>query len=196
MWNQRYATPHEAYGTEPNAFLRAVAGRIPTGPVLVIAAGEGRNAIYLASMGHEVTAMDQSEVGLANAASMATSRGLSLETTVADLADFDFGESKWNGIVSVWAHVPPPIRQRVHAASVRALKPGGVFILEAYRPEHLALAGRGGPPMPELLFDAATARAELDGLDVELCQDVSRHISEGRFHEGPSATVQVLAVRP
>lgn len=195
MWDQRYAEAHEAYGTEPNAFVSAVAGRIPSGPVLVIAAGEGRNALHVASLGHQVTAMDQSAIGLANARSLAAIRGLSLDTVVADLTDFDFGESRWAGIVSVWAHVPPAIRKRVHAACVQALKPGGVFILEAYHPEHLELPGRGGPPMRELLFDAATARAELSGLDFDLCQDARRHISEGRFHEGPSATTQVLAVR-
>jgi len=196
MWDQRYSKPHAAYGTEPNSFLRAVAGRIPPGPVLVIAAGEGRNAVFLAERGHPVTAMDQSEVALEHAAALAANRGVQLETVVADLADFDFGESRWSGVVSVWAHVPVSLRKRVHAVCVRALEPGGAFILEAYAPAHLDRPGKGGPPVAELLFEAETVRRELKGLDFELCQESNRVVSEGRDHQGPSATTQILAFRP
>ena len=86
MWNARYAEAFEAYGTKPNDFLKAVSGQIPPGPVLVIAAGEGRDAVFLAELGHEVTAMDLSEIGLANAATLAAERQVNLTTVVADLA--------------------------------------------------------------------------------------------------------------
>ncbi|MCB9744397.1 MAG: class I SAM-dependent methyltransferase [Alphaproteobacteria bacterium] len=196
MWDQRFSEPHASYGTAPNVFLEAVAGRIPEGPVLVLGAGEGRDAVHLAGLGHAVTAMDLSAVGLANAVELAASRGLSLETLVADLADFELGESRWAGIVSIWAHVPPAIRQRVHAAVPAALRPGGVFILEAFHPEQLTAPGQGGPPVRAMLFDAATVRGELEGLSMELCQDVTRVVDEGRYHQGLSVTVQVLARRP
>lgn len=195
FWDGRYAEAHLAYGTEPNAFVAAVAGRVPQGPVLVLAAGEGRDAVFFAGRGHAVTAVDLSEVGLRHAADLAERRGLSLQTVVADLADYALGEAQWSGIIATWAHLPPPLRAKVHAACVRALRPGGVLILEAYRPEHLDMPGRGGPPVAAMLFDAATARRELDGLEFELCQDVQRHVAEGRDHEGLSATVQVLARR-
>ncbi len=196
MWDRRYSKPHAAYGKAPNSFLGAVAKRIPPGPVLVIGAGEGRNAVFLAEQGYAVTAMDQSKVGLANASELASSRGLTVQTVVADLSDFDMGEDKWSAIVSIWTHIPAELRARVHRASVRALKPEGVFILEAYTPEHLALPGKGGPPVPALLFDAATCRHELEGLSLQLCQDTRREVSEGSEHRGLSATVQVLGIRP
>lgn len=195
MWDARYAVPFAAYGSEPNAFLHAVAGRIPPGPVLVIAAGEGRDAVFLAARGHSVTAMDQSAVGLANAAALAASQKVALTTVVADLADFDFGHARWAGIVAIWAHLPSALRARVHAACVQALAPGGVFILEAYSPAHLALPGKGGPPVADMLVDPATARRELEGLRFELCQQALRDVAEGRDHQGPSATTQVLAIR-
>lgn len=196
LWNERFSERYAAYGTEPNAFLSAVAGRIPDGPVLVMAAGEGRNAVHLAQLGHDVTAVDLSEVGLAHAAELAGERGVALHTVVADLAEFDPGEAAWAGIVTIWAHVPPPVRARVHAAVPLALRPGGAFVAEAYHPRHLDMPGIGGPPVADLMVTADAARRELDGLEFELCQEVDRHIAEGRLHQGLSATTQVLARRP
>lgn len=196
MWNERYADAFAAYGTDPNDFLRAVADRIPDGPVLCLAEGEGRNAVFLAQRGHAVTAVDQSQVGLANAARLAAERGVRIETVAADLADFDLGDARWAGIVSIWAHVPPVIRGPLHAACVRALRPGGALVLEAYTPEQLDRPGRGGPPVAELMMTPDALRAELAGLDFERCAAVERDVQEGRYHTGPSATVQVLAFKP
>jgi SAM-dependent methyltransferase len=196
MWDARFEDAFAAYGSEPNDFLRAVAGRIPAGPVLDLAAGEGRNAVHLAELGHEVTAVDLSPVGLENAATLAARRGVDLTTVVSDLADFDLGESRWAGIISVWAHVPPDLRSTIHAAVVRALRPGGAFVLESYAPAQLERPGRGGPPVVELLLDPKTARRELAGLRLEICQQTDRIVEEGRFHNGLSATTQLLGFRP
>lgn len=196
MWNERYAETFASYGTEPNDFLRAVADRIPEGPVLCLAEGEGRNAVFIAQRGHAVTAVDLSDVGLANAAKLAGERGVELTTVVADLAEFDPGEARWAGIVSIWGHVPPAVRSRLHAACVAALKPGGVFILEAYCPRQLERPGLGGPPDVALLMTADGLRKELSGLRFERCEEVDRDVNEGRYHKGPSATVQVLAFKP
>lgn len=196
MWNERYADPFVSYGTEPNDFLREVADRIPDGPVLCLAEGEGRNAVFLALKGHAVTAVDFSEVGLANAAKLAAARGVQVECVLADLAVYEPGEARWAGIVSIWAHVPPAIRRPLHAACVRALEPGGVLVLEAYTPRHLDRPGKGGPPSAELLMDPDALREELAGLTFERCAEVERDVHEGKYHLGPSTTVQVLAFKP
>jgi SAM-dependent methyltransferase len=195
MWNERYSVPFTAYGTDPNDFLREVGGRIPDGPVLCLAEGEGRNAVFLATLGHAVTAVDLSEVGLANAQRLAAERGVAITTEVADLASYDLGESRWAGIVSIWAHVPAAVRSRLHAASVRALRPGGALVLEAYTPRQLERPGMGGPPTADLLMTPEVLRDELAGLRFELCEEIDREIAEGRYHRGPSATVQVLAFK-
>jgi SAM-dependent methyltransferase len=196
LWDDRYADAYTAYGTHPNDFLRAVARQIPNGPVLVLAAGEGRNAVYLAEIGYDVTAVDQSAVGMANATKLALSRGVAISTIVADLADFNMGTSQWAGIVSIWAHLPSKLRGHVHGEVATALRPGGVFILEAYSPAHLDLPGKGGPPVTEMLVELDDATQELDGLDFHLSQDARRYVSEGREHHGPSATTQLLGARP
>lgn len=195
MWNERYSDTFTSYGTEPNDFLCEVAGRIPSGPVLCLAEGEGRNAVFLAQRGHAVTAVDLSDVGLANAATLAASRGVVLTTVVADLATYELGEAQWAGIVSIWAHVPSIVRTRLHRACVRALRPGGALVLESYTPRHHEL-GRGGPPSTDWLMTAAGLRLELAGLRFERCDEVERVVSEGRYHQGESSTVQLLAFKP
>lgn len=196
MWNERYAATFASYGTEPNDYLREVVARIPEGPVLCLAEGEGRNAVFVAQHGHPTTAVDLSDVGLANATRLAAERKVSITTVVADLAAYDLGVEKWAGIVSIWAHVPIALRAPLHAACVRALRPGGAFVLEAYTPRQLTRPGKGGPTDVAMLMTPEALREELAGLRIERCTEVERDVSEGTYHQGPSTTVQVLAFKP
>lgn len=195
FWNERYAAGHYVYGEAPNAFLEEVASRIPSGPVLCLAEGEGRNAVYLATLGHRVTAVDQSETGLSKTRALAAKFGVSVETIRADLADFTVAQAAWAGIVAVFAHLPPPLRKRIHAESVRGLVPGGVFILEAYSPAQMAY-DTGGPRDPELLMSLTELGSELRGLELLMAREIERDVIEGTFHTGRGAVVQVLARKP
>ena len=194
FWDERYATDEYVYGVEPNDFLRAEAHRIPPGPVLCLAEGEGRNAVFLAGLGHAVTAVDLSLEGLKKAARLAERHGVALEVIQADLATFDLGRDHWSGIVAIFAHVAPAVRQHVYAQIPHALRPGGCFVMESYRPEQLAL-GTGGPKEVSLLSTLGELRAELAALELVVAREANREIHEGRFHGGPSATVQLVGVR-
>jgi SAM-dependent methyltransferase len=195
MWDQRFSETGFAYGKEPNDLLREQAARLPPGPVLELAAGEGRNGVWLAERGHDVTLVDGSGVGLAKAEEMARERGVKVRAVVSDLAEYVIEPAAWSGIVSIWAHLPPALRARVHAACVRGLRPGGVFVLEAYTPAQLAHA-TGGPRQVDLLMTLEGLRAELAGLDFLVGRELEREIHEGKYHQGPSAVVQVVARRP
>ncbi len=195
MWNERYSSPGYAYGTEPNDFLASVATRIPPGRVLSIADGEGRNGVFLATLGHDVTSVDASAVGLAKAQRLAATRGVHITTIVADLADYAIAPGSWQGIVSVFCHLPPALRQRVHRQVVRGLSPGGLFVLEAYSVRQL-LHGTGGPASAELLPTLGALRTELAGLEQLHAVEIEREIHEGVHHDGLSAVVQVIARRP
>jgi SAM-dependent methyltransferase len=195
MWNERYSSPGYAYGTEPNDFLAAVATRIPPGRVLSIADGEGRNGVFLATLGYDVTSVDASSVGLAKAQGLAAERGVRIATVVADLADYVISPGSWQGIVSIFCHLPPALRRRVHEQVVRGLAPDGVYVLEAYSVQQLR-HGTGGPTSTELLPTLEALRAELAGLDLLHAVEIERDIHEGALHHGPSAVVQVLARKP
>jgi SAM-dependent methyltransferase len=194
FWNERYGAPGFVYGTEPNDFLAAVAESIPRGPVLTIGEGEGRNALFLAGLGLDVVAVDQSEVGLAKARARAEERGLRIETHAADLRDFVIEPGAWAGIVSIFCHLPPAIRVPLHAAVVRGLRPGGVYVLEAYTPAQFG-RGTGGPPSPELMVSLVDLKRELAGLEFLHAEELEREVREGAYHTGLASVVQVVARR-
>jgi len=193
FWNHRYGLPGWAYGTEPNDFLREVAPTLE-GPVLCLGEGEGRNAVFLAQRGLDVTAIDLSPKALEKAQQLASERGVRIKTQEADLADFPLGERQWGAIVSIWCHLPPWLRQRVHREVVRALEPGGRFVLEAYTPEQLA-HDTGGPKSLDLLYAPADLREDLQGLVLDQFEARERQVDEGEWHRGRSAVVQVVARR-
>ena len=194
FWNERYGGAGYVYGTAPNDFLVSVAAEIPAGPVLCLAEGEGRNAIFLAARGHAVTAVDQSEAGLAKARALAEARGVPLATVTADLAEFEIVPQSWAGIVAIFMHLPPTLRRAVLARAAAGLRPGGVFVMEAYTPAQLG-RGTGGPRDVALLPTLAELRAELGDLDWLIARELERDVREGTGHTGAAAVVQVLARR-
>ncbi len=193
MWDERYGKDMFHYGTEPNDFLRAHAADLPAGgQVLCIGEGEGRNAVFLAQQGFAVTAVDGSAVGLQKLQRLAAERGVAVTTVVADLSTHSLGDATWDAVVAIWVHLPSTLRGRVHRAAVRALRPGGVFLLESYTPRQLAF-GTGGPQQVDMLPTAAGLREELAGLDPVILHEIERDVHEGAGHAGMSAVVQVLA---
>lgn len=194
MWEQRYGDAHYLYGTEPNDFLAQAVADLPAGDALCVADGEGRNGVHLASLGHRVTSVDITEAGMAKAAALAERAGVSLTTVVADLADFDLGSDRWDLIVSIFAHTPPAVRAAIHGSISSALKPGGVFVLEAYTPAQIG-RGTGGPPVPELTMDLARLESELTGMRFDHGVETIRPVVEGPGHTGDGAVVQVIARR-
>lgn len=198
MSDQRYSASDFAYGTEANDFLKAEFQKIPSGGrVLCLAEGEGRNAVFLAQNGYQVTAVDISEVGLNKALKLASERGVEIATQVVDLADYSLGEQQWDGIVSIWVHMPDAIRQHVHAQIAPALKQGGVFILEAYTYEQTTMEAVGGPSatQKDRFGSLEKLRIELEALEEVIGVEKQRMISEGTRHQGLSAVVQFIGCK-
>jgi 2-polyprenyl-3-methyl-5-hydroxy-6-metoxy-1,4-benzoquinol methylase len=191
-WNQRYSESGFAYGTEPNEFLKSVHASIPKGKLLSLAEGEGRNAVFLATLGCNVTAVDCSAVGMQKAKQLALSHGVDLKTIVSDLNDFDIEPDYWEGIISIFCHQPKPLRKKLHHAVVRGLKPNGVFILEAYSPKQLQF-NTGGPKDENLLMTLNDVKNELSGLSFEIAKETERDVREGMYHNGKSSVIQIVA---
>lgn len=196
MWDERYSSDDYLYGREPNGFLESMTSTIlEGGRVLCLADGEGRNGVFLSQRGFDVTTIDQSQRGVDKARRFAVKSGVELDARVGDLSSADLGEGQWDAIVSIFAHMPPDIRADLHARAVQALKPGGLFVLEAYTPSQVG-RGTGGPPVPELTMTLDGLRFELDGLIEEHGVELVRRVVEGDGHTGDGAVVQYVGRRP
>lgn len=195
MWDQRYSEEGFAYGTEPNDFLVSVVEFLPpNGTVLSLGEGEGRNGVYLAARGHYVVAVDSSAVGLAKAASLARHRGVVLRTEKTDLARYTIPPLSYDAIVSIFCHLSPELQVRLYSQIYQGLRPGGVFILEAYSKRQLEF-NTGGPKNADLLMDPDTIKQALHPLKLRHCAETERIIQEGRYHNGRGAVIQIIGVK-
>ncbi|MDZ4848775.1 MAG: class I SAM-dependent methyltransferase [Pirellulaceae bacterium] len=191
MWNERYGSDEYIYGTQPNSFLAEHANLL-SGPVLSLAEGEGRNAVFLATLGLDVLGVDGSDVGLAKATALAESRGVVIKTEVADLATYEPPEDCFGSVISIFAHLPSEVRRRLYRLVERSLKPGGIFLLEAYTKSQLA-RNTGGPKDPDLLMARLDLEKEFPDCEVIRSQEIERDVHEGKFHTGLASVVQFIA---
>lgn len=191
MWDERYAVDEYVYGTEPNAFLAENAGLL-SGPVLSLAEGEGRNAVFLASLGLDVLGVDGSAVGLAKARRLAAAQGVSIRTETADFAEYAPPPASFGAVVSIFAHMPSCVRSRLHRLAELSLQPGGIILLEAYRKAQLG-RGTGGPPDADMLMARADLEQDFPNCQVLLSREIERDVVEGIFHTGPACVVQFIA---
>ncbi len=191
-WNDRYAGSSYFYGTEPNDYLVHSTTQLPLGTALCLADGEGRNAVWLARQGWVTSSVDFSVHGVDKARQLADKYGVSLDAQVDDLETYEITQNTFDLIVSIFAHTSLDIRKRIHRQVVDALKPGGVFILEAYTPAQIP-NNTGGPKDPSSMPTAEQLRDELNGLTFEHIQELDREVMEGPGHTGMASVVQVIA---
>lgn len=191
FWNKRYANGDYLYGTEPNSFL-AEHYSLLSGPVLSLSEGEGRNAVFLASRGLEVIGVDISIVALEKAKKLAKSRGIEIKTIVADLATFEPEENYYGSMVSISAHLPSTVRNKLYPLIEQSLKPNGIIILEAYSENQLS-RDTGGPKDADMLMTIDKLHREFPNFGPVLLREVEREVSEGEGHTGMASVVQFIA---
>ncbi len=196
-WNERFAAEGYHFGSEPNAFLVSQASRLAAGmSALSIADGEGRNSAWLAERGLEVTAFDFSPVGLAKAKALASERGVQVDYRLCALADWNWDARQFDVIVGIFVQfAPPPERARMFAGLCRALRPGGLLLLQGYRPEQIRY-GTGGPSDPAHLYTASMLKQAFAALEILDLREHDDEVHEGKGHEGMSALIELVARRP
>jgi SAM-dependent methyltransferase len=193
-WQTRFGATDYIFGKEPNAFLKAQASRLPAkGSALSIADGEGRNGVWLAQQGLDVLAVDFSPAALEKSRALAAERGVRLRTEVADVTSWRWPEVAFDVVVAVFVQVVFPAERAVFFKNLkRALKPGGLLLMQGYRTEQLTYR-TGGPPEAERLY----SRALLQEAFGDMAQvDIREHdstISEGTAHVGMSALIDLIA---
>jgi SAM-dependent methyltransferase len=196
-WNERYAGDGYLFGTEPNAFLAAQRHRFAPGErVLALADGEGRNGVFLARQGLEVLSVDLSPVALAKAERLAARHGVVLRTECADLATWDWGAAGFDAVVAIFIQfASPALRELIFARIKTVLRPGGLVLLQGYRPEQLRY-GTGGPPDVENLYTEAMLRAAFADFTLLHLDSHDSIVREGRGHNGMSALIDLVARKP
>jgi SAM-dependent methyltransferase len=193
-WDARYAGEDYLFGEAPNAFLSAQAARLPTGgAALALADGEGRNGVWLAQQGLEVLSVDSSSVAQAKARRLAASRSVALVLELADLDTWPIPENRFDVIAAIFIQFAgPALRTQLFEGIKRALKPGGLLLLEGYRPEQLEYR-TGGPPIAENLYTEAMLRETFGDLEIVELVSYDAVIREGAAHNGMSALIDLVA---
>lgn len=192
QWNSRFKADHYVYGTEPNVFLNEMQKKLQlSGDVLTIAEGEGRNAVFLAEQGMNVTAWDYAESGLAKIKKLAEERGVTVQTELVDLNGATWVQNQWDEVVCIFGHFPADLRQKTFQGVKEAVKPGGYFITEVYSRYQLPY-NSGGPKDLGFLY---TPEEFLQGFtDWRIVHffmgEVVRH--EGELHHGLSHVIQFV----
>jgi SAM-dependent methyltransferase len=172
-WNRRYAGSELLWTAEPNRFLVAETSGLPPGRALDLACGEGRNAVWLAERGWEVTGVDFADVGLDKARGLAAARGVDPTWVEADLLDYDPPPEAFDLVVILYLQLPAEERTRVLRSAAAAVAPGGTLVVVAHDRSNLE-HGHGGPQDPGVLATPAEVAADLDRLEVERADVMER----------------------
>lgn len=197
QWNRRFADEAYVFGTTPNRFLTQQARRLSPGShVLAVADGEGRNGVWLAGQGHAVTSVDIADAGQSKAVRLAAERGVELAFITADLLAWQWPADRYDAVVAIFIQFAAPHeREILFDGMKRATRPGGLLLMQGYRPEQLGY-GTGGPPMVENLYTEALLRDAFAGWAIEHLAVHDSVIEEGPGHSGMSALIDLVARRP
>ncbi|MGV3685026.1 MAG: class I SAM-dependent methyltransferase [Daejeonella sp.] len=196
MWDERYSDTEFAYGKNPNDFLASLdLYKGNNKKILCLAEGEGRNAVYMAQLGYDVLAIDQSRVGLQKAVKLAEANKMKINIEQADLSVYNIPPDTYSGIISIFGHFSPSVRSHIHRESVGGLKQGGFFILEAYSKEQKSFK-TGGPQNIDMLYDLRDLEKDFGTeLNFIIKRKVKREVLEGKYHTGMASVIQLFAVK-
>jgi SAM-dependent methyltransferase len=195
FWNERYAEHESVYGATPNEFFKEQLGNLPPGKILLPAEGEGRNAIYAASLGWQVTAFDFSEVAKTKTLKLAADLGITtIDYKVQDLSALVLEEEEFDAVALIYVHLPGQVRRHLIHECIKSLKPGGKLIMEVFSKEQLQYTS-GGPKDETMLYSRDMAAELFKELKIVCNEEVVENLSEGPFHSGLASIVRLVAIK-
>jgi SAM-dependent methyltransferase len=175
-WDERYAATELVWSAEANQFVAAELADLPPGRALDLGTGEGRNAIWLAARGWQVTAVDFSPAGLAKAAKLAEARGVSVQWVEADLRSYRPAPGEYGLALIAYIHFTAADFAALLAAAAAALAPGGTLLVVGHDVDNIS-HGYGGPQDPGILHRAEAIVSALPGLTVRRAGQARRTVS-------------------
>ena len=195
-WDDRYKTEEFAYGIAPNNYLREQIEKLETGTILFPAEGEGRNAIFAAKLGWEVSAFDISEEGRNKAFLLAKNNDVSIDYQVGELETLDFHNEQFDAIALIYAHFPATIKSENHRQLDQLLRKNGIIIFEAFSKKHLEYVTKnekvGGPKDIESLFSIEEIKADFPNYEIIELEEKEIELNEGLFHNGTGSVIRFV----
>lgn len=199
FWNARYKTENYAYGKEPNVFYKSEIDKVEPKTILFPLEGEGRNAVYAAKLGWQVSAFDLSSEGKTKALALAKENNTNINYTISELDNISYPRESFDCIVLIFAHFPEENRRLYHQKLMEYLKPGGKLILEGYSKKHHDYNSVdkkvGGPDNKDMLFSETDLREDFKDFNSLKITTKEYVLNEGLFHNGMSAVYQVVGVK-
>lgn len=195
FWNERFDKAEFIFGKEPNEYLVEQSRQYlkPGNSVLCIADGEGRNGVWLAKQGMQVTGFDVSDVALAKAHQFAIDNQVSIHYSLSDTDGFDWQSNSYDAVIAIFIQFADPVmREKIFQQLSQALKPGGIFILQGYTPKQLEYK-TGGPLLIEYLYTEEMVRELTQGFEILDLRCYEKELSEGARHAGMSALLGLTA---
>ena len=193
-WDERYASEKYIYGIEPNTYLKEKLSAIKPGKILFPAEGEGRNAVYAASLGWETDAFDQSLEGQKKAIKLSFQKRVNINYFLQSLNDWNPEPEQYDCIALIFVHLPAVLRQKVHQSAISALKPGGFLLLEAFTINQLE-RNSGGPKNAELLFTANQIGDDFKNLQTIELIETQVLLDEGPLHKGLADVIRFCGTK-
>ena len=195
-WNERYANEEFAYGEEPNHYLKKQLELLENGKILFPAEGEGRNAVFAAKLGWEVSAFDISSEGQQKALKLAQKNNVNINYQVGELENLGYMEERFDAIALIYAHFPAGIKSQIHKSLDKYLRSGGIIIFEAFSKNHLEYLRRnekvGGPKDIDSLFSVEEIRNDFDNYEVIELEEAVIDLNEGLFHNGEGSVIRFV----
>jgi ubiquinone/menaquinone biosynthesis C-methylase UbiE len=195
LWDERYGAPDYAFGTEPNHFFKLQIDQIKPGKILMVAEGEGRNAVYAASKGWEVYAFDSSAEGRKKAMELAENKAVKIEYSLSDVEEVKYNENYFDAIGFIYIHLPEDRRKYLYNRMLNYLKPGGLLILECFSKDQLNYQS-GGPKDVSMLLSEADLEKDFEGMEIIALKREVTFLQEGSYHQGEASVVRCMARKP
>ena len=192
FWDERYSTDQYVYGKEPNSYFKDFIDREAPGRLLLPGEGEGRNAVYAALKGWDVTAFDQSQVARRKALNLAKEKNVTIDYLTGTLDELNLKADSFDCISLIFFHLPEVTRQKIHHAFIDLLKKGGKILIEVFHKDQFGKSS-GGPNVLEMLYDTAMLANDFKQLKILELKTLHTELDEGPFHQGDASLLRMIA---
>ena len=196
FWDERYANREYAYGEEANKFLKQELEKLPAGTILFAAEGEGRNAVFAAKIGWEVSAFDISAEGRKKALELAKKNKVEIDYRIGELEELDYSNQYFDAIALIFAHFPTAIKSTYHKTLTNYLRKDGLVIFEAFSKKNLEYLSEsnpvGGPKDVDMLFSIEEIKADFPGFEIIELEETQIELNEGLFHNGRGSVIRFV----